>query len=403
MRAVLVVAVSVALSLPAAAQGQSSACHDAEVVFVGRADRAVTFHISGEAAIERARQNVKRVEEEVARERAALDPQTRLERDVELEVRIIKAKDELDWQQVMYPAPYDVTVFPMRVEDGIRGVTEPTVMLLTRHLPQALEPDQSYLVVGHRNDSGVVPPLPDLAPLDYLNSSIDASRAVPVTSAQQEVAFLSATRSGATILGTLRRHSWGGIGAPMAGARVILSSGGREIETVTKEDGSFAVSGIPAGRIEIRPVLPPNLTVVDRLALTRNVPDGACDQVQLTAEVNGRVRGRIISTSSRSIKGVTIHLSSIDLTEFRLDPGVHRIRSHAPRLDVRPAEDGTFEFVGVPAGSYLLVASLRQFVDGKERTLATYYPGASEQSSAIPLTVGDATEHDGFDFVVRTE
>jgi hypothetical protein len=189
----------------------------------------------------------------------------------------------------------------------------------------------------------------------------------------------------------------------MAGARVILSSGGREIETVTKEDGSFAVSGIPAGRIEIRPVLPPNLTVVDRLALRRNVPDGACDQVQLTAEVNGRVRGRIISTSSRSIKGVTIHLSSIDLTEFRLDPGVHRSRSHAPRLDVRPTEDGTFEFVGVPAGSYLLVASLRQFVDGKERTLATYYPGASEQSSAIPLTVGDATEHDGFDFVVRTE
>jgi hypothetical protein len=187
----------------------------------------------------------------------------------------------------------------------------------------------------------------------------------------------------------------------------VLASFSRRVaaktETVTKEDGSFAVSGIPAGRIEIRPVLAADLIVVNKSALTRDLRDGACDRVQLTAAVNGRVRGRIIGESGSSFKGVTIHLNSINLTQFQLSPDVYVSHSHAPRLEVRPAEDGTFEFFGVPAGTYLLTASVPQMVDGKERRLVTFYPGASEQSSATPLTVGEATQHDGFDFVVRTE
>jgi hypothetical protein len=42
-------------------------------------------------------------------------------------------------------------------------------------------------------------------------------------------------------------------------------------------------------------------------------------------------------------------------------------------------------------------------VGGKETMLTTFFPGTSEQSSAIPLTVGEATQHDGFDFVVRMD
>jgi len=402
MRVPLIVAV--ALSFPTVAHTQSEACHDAEVVFVGRADRAVTFHISGEPAIERARQNLKRVEEEVARERATMDRQAQLDRDVELEVRIVKAHEELDWQQAMHPDPYDLTVFPMTVENGIRGVTEPMVMLLARHLSQPLEPGQSYLVTGGRNDGGVVPPLPDFAHLDYLNSAVDGSRAVLASSAQREVAFLAATRSGATILGTLRGHSWGNAPPPpMGGTRLIFSSRGQEIETITKEDGSFAIFGIPPGRIEMRPVLPSNLAVVDRSTLTVDVRDGACREVRLSAAVNGRVRGRVIGDSNRPMKDATIHLSSVDLTRFRSDPGAHYMSSHAPRLQVRPAEDGTFEFVGVPAGAYLLMASVQKMIDGKAAALTTYYPGASERSAAVPVMVGDATEHDGFDFVIRME
>jgi hypothetical protein len=86
-----------------------------------------------------------------------------------------------------------------------------------------------------------------------------------------------------------------------------------------------------------------------------------------------------------------------------MNPGAGQPNPHAPRLNVRPAEDGAFELFGVPAGDYLLVASVPKMVDGKQTPLMTYYPGTSEQASAVPVTVGDATQHDGFDFVVRME
>ena len=399
MRTLLVFAVL----FPALAHGQSAVCHDADVVFVGRAEQAITFHISGEAVIEQARQNVQRAEEELSRERAAFGSRMPPERDTELEIRRLQAMEALDWQRVSNVEPYDLTMIPLRLEDAIRGVTESTIMLVDRHLPMPLEPEQSYLVIGHRPD-GLVPPMPHFAHLDYLNRSIEATRVVPIASARQEVAFLSATKSGATILGTLRRHSWGdGPGAPMSGVRILASTNGRSVETVTKEDGSFALFGIQAGRIEIEPILPANLAVVDTSKLRRDIREGACDQVHLTAEVNGRVRGRVMSASGRSIKGTTIHLRSVDLTRFPPKPGFGTISTHAPRLEVAAAEDGTFEFFGVPAGSYLLFAWVPTMVDGKEKTLTTFYPGTSEESAASPVTVGDATEHNGFDFVVRTE
>jgi hypothetical protein len=184
---------------------------------------------------------------------------------------------------------------------------------------------------------------------------------------------------------------------------VVVSSSGHEAETVTKEDGSFAFFGIPPGRIEIKPNLPANLTVFNKSAATIDVRDGTCRQVYLSAAVNGRVRGRIISASNRAIKNATIRLSSIDPTQFRLNPSVHRSVSHTPRLNVAAAADGSFEFFGVPAGTYLLIATVPKMVDGKETTLTTYYPGTPDQSAAVPVTVGHATEHHGFDFVVRME
>jgi hypothetical protein len=190
---------------------------------------------------------------------------------------------------------------------------------------------------------------------------------------------------------------------PLSGVRILVSSNGQEVETVTQKDGSFAAFGIPPGRVQIHPVLPPHLTIFNKSALTRELRAGACTQVDLTAAVNGRVRGRVIGASNRSIKDATIHLSSIDITRFRLDPTVHYTSSHAPRLSVRVAEDGSFELLGVPAGTYLLLASVPKLVDGKEIRVTTYYPGSSEQSGATPLEVGEATEHEGFDFVVRLE
>ena len=383
------------------AQSHYPVCNDAKVVFVGRARPAVTFHVSGEPAIERARQHLKRVEEEVARERATLDDRTRLERSAEFELRVIRAQTELDAHRAMYPPPIDLTFYPVIVEQALRGVTESEVMLLDRDNHPPLVADETYLIVGHRRD-GLVPPLPDMADLAHLNNAVEVVSAKRAASVPREVEFFAATQAGATVLGTLRIHSYSEApGSRLRGVRILVTSGDNTIETTTSDDGSFVVSGIPAGRIEIKPVLPSDLAIVNRSALIADVRDGVCHGVGLTADINGRVRGRILSTSGRSMKGATLHLSSIDLTEFLQDPSIFRGSSHTPHLQVAAREDGTFEFFGVPPGTYLLFAWVPKVVDGKERTLTTFYPGSTEQSAARPVTVGRATEHDGFEFVVQ--
>jgi hypothetical protein len=39
----------------------------------------------------------------------------------------------------------------------------------------------------------------------------------------------------------------------------------------------------------------------------------------------------------------------------------------------------------------------------KERRLVTYYPGTADAAEAVPIVIGHATQHDGFDFLVKTE
>jgi hypothetical protein len=41
--------------------------------------------------------------------------------------------------------------------------------------------------------------------------------------------------------------------------------------------------------------------------------------------------------------------------------------------------------------------------DGKVRRVSTFYPGTPDAALATPITIGKATEHNGFDFLVITE
>ena len=41
--------------------------------------------------------------------------------------------------------------------------------------------------------------------------------------------------------------------------------------------------------------------------------------------------------------------------------------------------------------------------NGKERYEVTYYPGTTNIADAREIVIGRATQHDGFDFLVKTE
>jgi hypothetical protein len=402
----VIVAASLTL-FPIAAHAQSSACNNAEIVFVGRAEQPVTYHVSGEAAIERARQNLKRVEEEVARERGTLDLRTWWERNAEFELRLIDARHELDIRQGMYPPPHDLSFTPVQVEQAFRGVTDPTVMLFSRNPSVEIIPGEVYLISGTRSRQ-LIPPLPEMADIPF-SEYVEIRSAKPAAAAQRELQFLAATVGGVTIVGTLRRESYGAVREPFGGIRIVVASEGQHLETTTNGDGSFVVSGIPVGRFEVRPFLPAEFTIINPSELVQQVRGIGCTTVHLTADLNGRVRGRIISASGTSLQGATLQLTEINperFAEFRSKPGNEDLTlhtSHATRRRTTARADGSYEFFGTPPGFYTLSATVEVFVDGKKRTVTTFFPGTTRFTAAGLIEVGRASLHEGFDFVVRTD
>jgi hypothetical protein len=398
MRSAALVAalIGCATVLPGTLAHGQSICDDSDLVFVGRAEAPVTFLVSGEAEIEKARRNLVRTEEEIAQLQASLDERTRLERSVEFAIRLIKAKDELEMRRAMYPPPQQVTFIPLHVVRPFRGVTESTLMVHARPDLPPMQPGEEYLVYGGRSKN-MIPPFPEMGDLASLADYVEAQYVLPAASAQQRLQFLASTASGATVIGTLQMHSFGGgLPPPLGGVRILISSGTQVVETTTREDGGFAASGISPGSFDITAALSPDMTLVDRPTRKPTVREGGCTTVGLRAAVNGRVRGRILGAHDVPLDTVQLQLrvAHADRRTFG---------SHEPQFSTTARTDGTFEFVGVSAGTYLLNAWVKQADGGQSRTLATYYPGTDDVDAATPIVVGRATQHDGFDFVVRAQ
>jgi hypothetical protein len=268
-----------------------SAYADFDLVFVGRAQTPVTYRISGEREIERARQNLLAIEADVARVRASLDLQTRWERNIELEVRIIEAQAEVELRRAMYPAPYDLTLTPLAVERTFRGVLEHTVML--REIgPSRVDRGELYLVGGDRSKS-MMPPLPEMSNEIAFDDYIERALVSPVGAADAELRFLASQPSSATVLGTLKWDFGNYVldqppPAPLPSVQMRVLSETQVIETITDQDGRFFVTGVQPGRVEIMPTLPDNLVVVNQPALSLQTVARKCSSVDLRVKLRNR-------------------------------------------------------------------------------------------------------------------
>jgi hypothetical protein len=386
---ILVMSLAVGFSPALRAQ---SVC-DSRVVFVGRAEPPITFHVSGEAEIEKARKQAVLAQEEFEQLVTSSADWMRDPRVKELMIRMVEAKQHWAMRKGMYPSPQDITFNPFAVTRPIRGVKETTVMLLARpHLPE-MQPGEEYVVTGTRSRQ-LIPPFPEMGDITTLADYVDG--VVTLATAQKQAEFLAATAPGGTVTGTLMMHSPGGgeMPAPLPNIRIRVSSGGRVVETMTRDDGSFLASGVGPGFVEVTAALSPDLTIVERPTYKQHVCDSERTNVHLRAAVNGRVRGRIISATGDSLGNVALHLRVARDNR-------HAVYSHDRQFGTTARQDGTFEFSGVSAGTYLLSAWVPK-PDGKSHSV-TYFRGTDDLDAATPIDVGKATLHEGFDFIVRTE
>jgi hypothetical protein len=119
--------------------------------------------------------------------------------------------------------------------------------------------------------------------------------------------------------------------------------------------------------------------------------DGHCEPLQMRAALNGRIRGRVRGVGGNPRSALTVQLVPTT-AEW-----------HGPHYATTTNDRGEFEFRTIPPGSYFLGHELirSDLVPVGGYPPMTYYPGTSDRAAAIPVVVGRATLHEGYEFVVR--
>ena len=306
--------------------------------------------------------------------------------DVQVHRKAAEAYFEFDGVRGHYLPETDMELHQGEVVSSLKGVDTRTVFMFS---PGSDEPlvDQDYLVFG-----------------DFFMMALDrrfmfAKLWKPVERARLERRLLDETLSstyGGVVFGSLSLASFEKpTTSALAGVRVRIASNGFAFDTFTDQQGIFLVTGVPLGRVSVTPALDDHLVVPSRF-MTAELEDQKCTPFRLRAVFNGRIRGRVSGSDGRAKPNLEVQVSP-------------KARGHhtAARSEftVRTNDKGEFEFTALPPGEYLLGYDLRPgsdvimpIVPGQHPP--TFFPGTVDRRSAVPITVGQGTVHEGFDFRV---
>jgi hypothetical protein len=201
----------------------------------------------------------------------------------------------------------------------------------------------------------------------------------------------AASRSGGTIYGTLTAGRMDDVSwprRPLPGITIRFVSSTATVETVTGDDGRFVVSGVPEGSVRIEPLLPDGLQMQ---SAGTDVRAGACTELSLVAEFNGRVHGVVRHADGTPMTWL-VDAVPVDPLLVALGSGQRSVRAN---------DRGDFEFAGVPPGAYLVGVNLLRPASLAEPYAPTYFPGTTARDDAVPIVVGEGANRNGIELTLH--
>jgi hypothetical protein len=216
---------------------------------------------------------------------------------------------------------------------------------------------------------------------------------------------------GATIVGRVRAESNRQGQEFTPGIRIALSpidnshlpasvSGFAQIQEVQlRRDNTFALTDIGPGNYSLRVLLPPNMIAAGwwaRSAAWQNVDLFDRDsEIRPGASIDGV--DVVLSDRRTVVKGVLSlaatgqPVADYVIVAFSADRQHWRRRGRRTQI-VRPATDGTFEIINLPAGDYLLAVT--RSIDPNGPLTATFLESLASQSVRITLAEGEQRVQD---------
>jgi hypothetical protein len=276
-----------------------------------------------------------------------------------------------------------MTIAPVKFERVFRGNPPGESFIVIGH-DMNLETGRKYLFFGENRWEGF-----------GLNLHEGFAREIKDDDQGIRLLDASATNGGGIVYGAVDLESAGNASrpTPLGGLSVRLIAAGYDVTVSTDAGGSFLASNVPPGALTIVPMLPDQLGVVGQSPVVATVMPGGCISMDIRAALNGRIRGRVFGRDGKPRQGVTTQL-------YPINGGMER---PGQRYLAVTNERGEFEFRTIPPGSYLVgheIYGRRAIPQGQRPPVSTYFPGVTDRAAAIPIVVGNATQHEGLDFVV---
>ena len=378
-----------AIAVPAGAATPEDVAHaceavgHADAIFIGQPQPPVSIKVSFEDRIEPARQKWLKAKKEA---------EGSLDRDVQ--IRAIDAHTEYDQLRSQFPPPMDMVLIPIHIDTRFKGDV-PDVVFMSPPGPYIFDPARRYLFftsfMMQMLDTRFVRPAGLPMPVEEDDTAMRVVRAAT-----------TAARGG-VLLGSIDMESPtdpAGPTSPAAGVTVRVQAPGFTLDAATDSQGVFMVTEVPSGPVTITLALHERFTIING-SLSGTVEEGGCVPFTLRAAFNGRIRGKVMGLDGKLGSGLPLQL-------LLLSDNYTRFFAFRDRLKTSTNAKGEFEFRGLPPGQYLLGHNLypENDVIMLENGIApvkrhpTFYPGTADRAAAMPIAVGEGTQHSGFDFTV---
>jgi len=184
---------------------------------------------------------------------------------------------------------------------------------------------------------------------------------------------------------------------PLTSAVVSIRSAneGREpVETRTDLDGYYEFIGLPAGDYRVGVKVPDEIRQYTHEHFFR-VSGRGCWKEDLDISAVNKVSGKVVDANGDPVK-----------TQLELIPADY----FKPEFDVDGPEetsgsndDGSFSFVNVPPGKYILAVNYTTLPEKESPFPANFFPGTAERGKAHVIEIKPGDEISGLEFVLGSD
>jgi hypothetical protein len=166
-------------------------------------------------------------------------------------------------------------------------------------------------------------------------------------------------------------------------------------QLTTNQDGVYEIYDLPAGKYTIEPEIPDGWKIdyasvsgvrnrEEKVGSTQKKPSfpvhletGKQAYIDFEYGVNNAIRGKVINIAGNPMKDVCLQLV----------PAQGKASRYFRSSDCTE-DDGTFEFAGIPPGSFLIAVNEDGKISSSEPFPTFYYPNVFERENAAVITIG---------------